>query len=288
MLEVKKIFNEIKGKPFSLWFKKSKVGEVKKLCSVDIELVGDCNLNCKGCSHFSPLVEKHGDDVNIEKLAQDLEQLRKVLGDSIERISLLGGEPLLFKECEAAMTLVRGYFKDAEVVLLTNGLLLLQMKDSFWTTIKDNNIVLEITKYPIGLDYKAINKEAKSHGVKIRYYGRTGYVQKTLYRLPLVSVGKYSSRESFDGCFMARQCYTLKNGKLFPCSVSAYINRFNDTFNCEIPLTQDDYADIYSESKESIIEKITNPIPMCAYCDVQHRDYGLKFEQSKREKCEWM
>ncbi len=276
---------KIVGMPANLWFRRGFDKPYTYIQSIDFELVGKCNLNCKGCNHFSPISENEELDVCI--FNKDLKQLYNVLGDRIGCISLLGGEPLLHNEIEHIMKIARSNFPNTRIMILTNGILLKNISDSFWDTAKQNRIEIEVTRYPIDFDYDAVIKIGRQHGVNIKYFGRSGYVQKTLFTLPLNLKGGCNRRNSFMKCYMARRCITFRNGKLYPCSYAAYMYRFNSYFNKNIPITESDCADIYKMSKEDILNLIGNPIPLCEYCDVNRRIYGNKWERSKKTIDEW-
>lgn len=278
-------YQEVIGKPLVLWKNRNFEASYKEIPSLDIELAGECNLNCKSCSHFSPLAEP--EKISIEEFERDLKQLARIIPDKIRKINLLGGEPLLHEQIEDFMKISRRYFPKEDIYIVTNGILLLKQKESFWQTAHENKIGIEVTKYPIRLDFKKMRKTAKKYDVIFKFYGRSGYIQKTQYFLPLDLEGKQDKEESYQDCFMARSCITLYHGKLFPCSYAAYVSRFNLYFNKKIPVTEDDYADIYSENAEMIIKKISNPVPMCSYCNVNARTYGNKWEVSKRDVGEW-
>lgn len=278
-------YQEIIGKPLSAWKRKDLNTAYENISSLDIELTGKCNLNCKSCSHFSPIAEE--EKLSIEEFERDIKQLAKIMPGKIRKINLLGGEPLLHEQIESFMKTARQYFPKTEIYIVTNGILLLQQKPSFWTSAQENNIGIEVTKYPIRLDFKKMQETARKYGVKFRFYGRSGYIQKTQYLLPLDLEGKQKKEESFKECFMARNCITLYRGRLFPCSYAAYIDRFNSYFHKEIPITIDDYADIYQEPGEEIMKKISHPVPMCGYCNVKARTYGNAWEVSKKNIGEW-
>lgn len=279
------IYKEIVGKPLILWRKRDFGEAYRGIESLDIELVGECNLNCKSCTHFSPVAQT--ERLSVEEFEADLRQLSILMPDKIKKINLLGGEPLLHEQIEDFMKISRKYFPNIEICIVTNGILLLGKQESFWKTACENKIVIEVTKYPVKLDFKKMKETAKKYKVTLQFYGRSGYVQKTQYFLPLDLEGKQDMRESFTRCFMARSCITLYRGRLFPCSYAAYIERFNRRFGQDIPVTRDDYADIYNEKPEDIMKKIGCPVPMCRYCNVGARTYGNKWEVSRKKMEEW-
>ena len=278
-------FKRLLGMPINIWRKRDFSEPFTVIKSVDIELVGKCNLNCKGCNHFSPIAEEG--EISIEQLERDLKQLHDVLGERIKSINLLGGEPLLHSNISKIMSITRSIFADTRILILTNGILLKNVDESFWIDAAKNKIDIEITKYPINVDYSKIRKIGLSYGVKVEFFGKSGYVTKTLFTLPIDIHGRQNKEESFNECYMARTCITLNDGKLYPCSYAAYIYRFNNTFDEKIPITKNDYANIYDMDEEQIMDIIGNPIPLCAYCNTKSRTYGNRWCISERSKEEW-
>ena len=59
---------------------------------IEYNVVGHCNLNCKGCSHFSNIQKKEFAD--LATFEKDISMLKKLFSE-IRLINLLGGEPLL-------------------------------------------------------------------------------------------------------------------------------------------------------------------------------------------------
>lgn len=278
---VKKII----GMPSNLWLRREFKVEYTEIKSIDIELTGRCNLNCKGCNHFSPIAEDG--EISIVELQSDLIQLKKVLDKKIKSINLLGGEPLLNEDVVTIMELSRNIFPDTQILILTNGILLKNIDESFWNAAHKNNIKIEITKYPIKFDYDLVKKEGESRGVNVHFFGRSGFVQKTLFTLPIDLDGRQDEEESFRKCYMARSCVTLRKGRLYPCSYAAYMYRFNNYFGRNVPVTDKDSVSIYTSTKEEILHVLGNPIPLCKYCDLNKRTYGNKWEHSSLKEEEW-
>jgi len=102
-----------------------------------MHLTDHCNLNCKGCAHFAPIAEKwFADPVEHER---DMERLSQLVA-GIKTIRLMGGEPLLHPKIEPFLVSTREKFPEANIRLVTNGLLLQKMKTTFWSACKANNI----------------------------------------------------------------------------------------------------------------------------------------------------
>jgi len=61
----------------------------RKRLRFETDIVGHCNLNCKCCNHFSPLVEEYF--VKPEIFEKDFSRLSELAGRNNENIDLMGG-----------------------------------------------------------------------------------------------------------------------------------------------------------------------------------------------------
>lgn len=288
MNSVKKIFKYFE-RPYHCWIPKNLKRKVKKLDSIEYDIVSHCNLNCKGCTHFAPIAKKWF--VKIEDFKKDIERTSKLIPEkNLGCFYILGGEPLLHPQIIEIIEIARRSYYHIPIKIITNGLLLEKMKNDFWDACEKNRIIIEITKYPINYDYSIIEKliAEKRKQVKIEYKGRTKFLKKKQYKLPLDCNGQQDKVYGFTHCHMAGHCINLANGHLYTCSYAAYIDKFNEYFNKNIPLTDKDGVDIYEcNNTNEAIEKLTNPIPLCEYCNVKSRTYGNEWGISKRDISEW-
>lgn len=135
-----------------------------ELSYLELHLTDHCNLNCKGCGHFSPLADKWFADISVfEKDMQRLAQLFSNITD----MRLMGGEPLLHPEMTKFLFASRKYFPKANISVVTNGLLLHKMMNTFWQTCSSQNITIDISVYPIKPDIEKIKKIARNNSVKL-------------------------------------------------------------------------------------------------------------------------
>ena len=106
----------------------------------EINLTLHCNLSCRACSHMSPVAPKYF--LEPKELKKDLSILSKYY--HVDHVRLLGGEPLLHPNIPeiADIVLTSGITEWVRVV--TNGVLLSKMEDSFWESINE----VHITLYP--------------------------------------------------------------------------------------------------------------------------------------------
>lgn len=251
----------------------------------EVHLVDHCNLNCKGCSHFSPVSAKK--TTNLESFRKDMKRLTEILtSNDIRRIRLLGGEPLLHPDAIEFIKITHECFPDVYVEFVTNGLLLLKQPVDFWDTCRASKTKIVVTRYPIPIDTKGIEKKAKEHGVSLMI-GPT-HRFKSFKKLVFDLKGQQCGGLSHMFCFNYGYTCQLKDGRFYPCSVAAYFSNFSDYFNLGIQDNPKNFIDIYTDvSKEDFYNLITNKIPHCRYCNISAGETNVKWNYSKREISEW-
>lgn len=256
----------------------------KKLLEFEVHLCDHCNLNCTGCDHFSPLANKTFLDAKC--FEQDCTRLAELTNGKIDAIRLLGGEPLLHPDLCSIIPIARHSFPTAAISVVTNGVLLLKQSEEFWQCCHENNVTITTTKYPINLDYDAIDALAETHGVTLEYWGG---VTKTTVHYVLDTEGTQNPQESYKLCFKSNACIQLKEGKLYTCATIPYIKYFNQHFNKDLQVTENDYIDIYkAKDIDEILAFLSKPMPFCRYCNVENTGFGLKWGLSKKEISEWV
>lgn len=251
-----------------------------------VHIVEHCNLKCRFCDHFAPLADK--DFADIEVFEKDFTRLSELLNAKVNVIHLLGGEPLLHPRLNNFLYVARKYFPKTEILLVTNGILLLKQKEDFWKACKDNSIIIANTKYPLPLDFYKMEEISKKHDVRFKYHHSTGISFKTYHKVPLDLEGKQDMNANFIKCFYANNFCLLYKGKLFTCTVAPNVRHFNKFFNKNIPITDADYIDIYkAQNEEEIMLFLSRPMPVCKYCYVEKRTSGHEWQKSKKDIQEW-
>lgn len=255
--------------------------------SFEVALAEHCNLRCAGCDHFSPIAEPEFAD--IKEFERDFSRLSELFNGQAQEIHLLGGEPLLNPDIVLFLQVARKSFPQAIIDITTNGLLLKQMSEEFWTVCRDNKIVIRPTKYPVNLDYDALETLAAEHNVEYQYFGNTNTTIKTLNKYPLDINGLQDARRSFRLCHRANNCIYLQHGRLYTCTVAPTIRHLNKKFGLNLIERSEDSIDIYSaKSAREILEFLAKPIPFCRYCMPEKVQNGLVWRQSEGKLSEWV
>lgn len=253
-----------------------------------LNILDHCNLRCKGCDHFACIAEPYF--VGYETIHRDLDRLSYLFhGDYINRIAVMGGEPLLHPDLLMILKDVREHFPYTTIRLTTNGILLLKQGDNFWEACRDNRITIVNTKYPINLDFNKMKEKAKREGVEFKFFEGTGdEVIKKSFKKIINLKGDSNPVESFANCHISNYGNFLMEGKLYGCPFSCQSYRiFNQKFHQNLRITEKDYLDIYHvDTMEEIFEFASRPKYYCRYCK------GLSqlndWERSKGEISEWV
>lgn len=264
--------------------------QVREKLKFEIHAAEHCNLNCKYCNHFSPLAKE--EFLSLEEYESDLARLSFLFHEEMQQIKLLGGEPLLHPQINTLMQMTRKYFPKGIIKILTNGTLLLKMSDEFWQVCHETGTVIMYSKYPIPYDEEGIRKRAEQFQVSLEIADQEERMElgdKKMMHEPIDIEGKQNALKNFYACVRSNFCITLKHGKLYTCNRAAHMHLLKDYFGFDIPLDEANGIDIYkAESAKEILEYMIKPIPMCAYCDIEHTTTGHEWGISKKEKSEFI
>lgn len=252
--------------------------------NVNIHLTDHCNLGCKGCSHFAPVASNFF--ISEEKLKKELNKLNSKIGMRIKDVCLMGGEPLLHPNISRLLKCCREQLPDIPIKILTNGILIKEMDKEFWETCKAYSIQINISCYPINIDYQELVEYVKNKGVMAHIYSdcREGKFRKDC----LDPEGKNNPSENYANCRIGGLYLQLKDEKLFRCATAANISILNSAFHFNFEYSESDYLkldDIINES--SIREFLIHPSEFCRYCNL-NKQHFVKWDFSQKIKEEWI
>ena len=260
--------------------------KVKDTLGFEVHITEHCNLNCRGCYHFSPLAGE--EYLDIKEYIEDLKRIRELCGDKVEHITLLGGEPLLHPDIVKFIEKTREIYRNTRLEILTNGLLLQNMDRKFWDACWKNRVSLCCTKYPIAVDYDHLEEIARDFGLTINYHNDVGAGEKTLIKYPFDICGTQNANESFGKCTRSNLCTTLKHGRLYPCPMAAHAHLAKEYFGLDLKLSAKDYIDIYEASDMGeLMTFLIRPIEFCKYCNLSRRPVQMKWGISEKKYDEW-
>lgn len=255
---------------------------------IDIHIVEHCNLKCRCCAHFAPLAEP--ECIDLQTLEKEYKNLKPVYNRFFNSIHLLGGEPLLHPQIEEVLKLTRGMFPTTEIQLVTNGLKLLSMPESFYKCCFNNSIKLIISRYNINLNYDEIEKIAKKYNLECEI----SLCREKFIHHVYDNNGNQNIKHSYKKCQYGGKCINFSQGKIFPCARAAHIRHLNKAFGMNFEYKNGDFLLPEELAKlPSLISKIkfkrfiSRPIPFCRYCNMDDEKYET-WGVTKFEKSEWL
>lgn len=242
-----------------------------------------CNLNCKGCTHYSPVAPRKF--ISIELFENNLKQISAVVGKNIRDFYIIGGEPLLYPYLKEIMKIMRQYFPDGNISIFTNGLLLPKMDEEFWKISKSLDIQIALTRYPIKFDYESVINLCRINGIKIRIFGDRSLAD-SFFRFGLDETKSQNPRISHFKCYN-RGCISVTEDKIYPCSISACSSYLNNAFGTKFEHLPNDFILIKDLKSIGQIRRLRDkPVPFCRYC--VNPPEAVAYSASKREKSEWV
>lgn len=247
---------------------------------IETHLTDHCNLNCRGCGHYSPLSQPRFADPTA--FGRDIGRLAELF-DAIGAIHLLGGEPLLHPDMLSFAQAARTAFPGSRIRLVTNGVLLPRMDSTLWSKLAQLGVRIDITRYPVRLDEAEIRRLATVHGAEVRFTE----VRDRFFTIPLRRGGDADPQASFSACKELFDCAMLRDGRVYTCPVTALSPLFAERFGWPEPPTDADSFDLHAETTgEDLLAFLGAPVPRCRYCDggsVRWFDWGV----SRRAAEEW-
>jgi MoaA/NifB/PqqE/SkfB family radical SAM enzyme len=200
----------------------------------------------------------------------------------------LGGEPLLHRDIELFFPIARTYFPDNRIYILTNGLLLPKMPETFFKACKNYKIGLAISYYPVKLDIEKIKDLTDKYGIPLEIRDEYRNGPSIWLRQPLDVDGRQNNKKSYKTCAMGNSCIHLVDGKIYQCDTVAYIHYFNKFFGKNLMVQDNDYINIYNIADiKELFNFLCKPIPFCRYCKTKDIEY-VQWGCSKTEINEWV
>ena len=115
---------------------------MNKINNVEFYITNVCNFSCKGCVSYNNL-KFNGHQLWSDYEAEYTEWSKQV---DINRIDIVGGEPLLNPSIIDWLYGLRRLWPNTEINIVSNGSQLTKVKN-LYTAMKDNNIAIDITMH---------------------------------------------------------------------------------------------------------------------------------------------
>ena len=239
------------------------------LDAVELHLADRCNMNCTGCSHFSPFAAAWF--ARADQVGRDLALLRSKFAGGIRHVNLLGGEPLLNREIGAILERVRETCPEALITVVTNGINLLDQPAEFWTMCRRVRLRLNLTLYgPMMPKRRLIEEKCARENVALRVQ------EGTVFFARMVPEGTANARKSFRFCRRTTYCPYLRDGRLYTCAQAYHIRDFVQAARRAgrvVADVVDEGLDLHDPALtgKKILHALMTPGPVCRLCAAQMR-----------------
>lgn len=264
-----------------VWARRHVLHQRPVLFHFEIHITDHCNLNCKGCAHFSNLCEPAFAD--LAEFRAEMDRMASLFS-RVEEIYLMGGEPLLHPDVASFVRTARAFFPRSRICLMTNGLLVTRMAPDAWKALAETGVVLLCDSYPIGLPIDEIDRLAREHGALVEWT----VPREEFFKIPIDPTGGHDMGASFRRCQGFNNCPIVRDGRLYPCAYVAYADVFRSAFGIEgLQVSERDSIAIRDEpDPDAVMEFLMHPVPWCSNCDMDSREF-YTWGRSKRELSEW-
>ena len=247
----------------------------------EANIVDGCNLNCKACTHFSPLF-KPNEIYPLENFQRDIRQLAKCC--DIITFRLIGGEPLLLKNLDEYIKITRRYLPNSSLRIATNGLLIPSLPQKILDAIRENSFEIDITLYPPTV--KILDKiEAVCVPNEI-LCNLIPFDKPETFNVNMSLRGDSDPIKSQRVC-VNDTCRFLRDGKIYKCPVEALSYRFAEKFGLE-NFPKPSGVDLYAQNVSEMLSMLDrNPVELCHWCSERTRK--IPWEVARPPKLEdWL
>lgn len=227
------------------------------LCQVEMHIADGCNLNCRGCSHFSPIFNCSVFP-DFESRMQDVKMLKKKFSH-IKEFFILGGEPFLNPEINRYIHAIRKVLPKTDITIVTNGLLIPSLHSSIFKTIVDEKVKVSISEYePTHVSIDRITKCLDEYGV---VYKLRSLNTKQKFNKPI----SLSRNSVYEHLCISDGCVNIWNHKISRCPTLMYIDEFNKKFGTKLP-TEGVFSLYTDLTGKDLLELLNSSVPLCAHC----------------------
>lgn len=239
-----------------------------------------CNLKCRNCFHFCNL-DEYAEHCDLKEFRSSLTALKEKFSN-ISVLRLMGGEPLLNPELPQYIYVAREIFPRAEIRVVTNGLLILNISEELTKAMNMCCAIFDVTQYPpvVNKAYEVIDFLEQRD---IRYQ-LTAPVTHFYARL-----SKENSNPEQAFRFCPHQCHFLRKGRLYLCTQIPMLYEHKEYFGIEIDEKeyQENGINLIKSglSGWDILKRFSKMSSFCRFCSDKKRIEA--WEAGKAKEGDW-
>lgn len=178
-----------------------------------------CSLRCKNCANLMQYYHKP-EHVEWDVIERSVKRLLECI-DKVERVGILGGEPLLYPELPKVIDLLEASPKVRAIRVVTNGTLI-PKNEEVLRALANSKVVVQLNNYLNAYAGVAdeLAKVFDSRKIKYRLLKKDGSEWVDYGNLDCRNRKAEELKEQFKNCGI--DCRSLYNGKLFYCPRSGH------------------------------------------------------------------
>lgn len=247
----------------------------------EVKITEHCNLKCKMCANYSNIA--YEEEYGLKEYKRDFSQLER-LDITIEKLRLIGGEPLLSHNIIRYIEISRKHQPKAEIHLLTNGLLLDEISDEFFEALKIYDVILQFSNYP-----DSENQEKKDCGKRVLEEKKVNYFE---YKPDFFEVDyqfekdKDDTKEVFGKCNYVYDMLNIYRGWIYKCPRPISLRHYDRMYGTDYS-DMEDGINLFdpATTHETIVEYLNHPIKSCKYCS-KYKGFAL-WDKNNIEQSQW-
>jgi len=195
----------------------------------EIPIIFSCNLNCNWCCLLSPYMKKVP-LLTLEEVEATCSGWSQKL--QLQEARIIGGEPLLHPNITEILDIFGEYWKPpTQILILTNGLLLETMSETFFEQLEKWNVILRITIQHNRFREQIMNschrlREGSFHFLDHDVSGSWRKLYQLEEGTPKLFVS--DSKKAHEACSFKHICRAIINNELYQCTIFAYMRKCYD------------------------------------------------------------
>jgi hypothetical protein len=259
---------------------------IKSHLNITVDIVNICNQNCASCYDFAPVARP--DFYAHQEYIGDLGRLHALLPNFSGFLIFSCGEPLLHPDLFAFFATARDFFPNAKIKCASNGLLLHTLTRKQNLSLKELQVIMSVTEYPIN-DSGRVSFYAAADEIGVDYEIITSGKNKNFGK-HVLKLDKSVPAWDFFNCvrYSMLSSIIMSKGRLYNCGVTAHARYFNEAIGTNLELREGaDYLNLYDTDAEKIFEFKRTRMPFCSYCDNKNSKI-IPWSRSKRKIDEWI
>jgi MoaA/NifB/PqqE/SkfB family radical SAM enzyme len=229
--------------------------------ALEANIVNHCNLQCANCDHSASLFKE--DFMSLEIFENDLTKMSEIM--HVKELKLVGGEPLLHPKIIDFVKIAKHIGISDRVIIITNGILIPQMKDELWDLLDG----MWISIYP-NIDIKIDNLQEMSNKHNL-WIWKKETPQFVRVLIDFENENAKLVKHIYNMCLDAHtySCHTIHNGRYYKCQPSVYMAKRLSKLNINYDYERDSILIHKNRNlQEEVISFTNSPYPLrsCSFC----------------------